>query len=54
MSMSKVTEMAQYKATRQKPVTDACAWLHALELIQAAHTRIFYAAWRSWIRGFAK
>lgn len=52
--MSQITDMAQYRAARQRPITDACRWLDAWEYIAAMHMRVYFAAWRSYLREVAR
>lgn len=45
--MSQITDMARYRAARQKPATDLCRWSEAFEKITATNLRIAFA----WQRG---
>lgn len=45
--MSQITDMARYRAARQRPATDLCRWSEALEKIAATNLRIAFA----WQRG---
>lgn len=46
----KITDLARYRAIRQYPVTDACRWLDAWQLVAEANLRAAFAWQRTCLR----
>lgn len=46
----KITALAQYRAIRQRPVTDACRWLDAWQIVAEASLRAAFAWHRTCLR----
>lgn len=51
-AMTAVTNIAQYRAVRQKPATDVLRWHSELEKAMATNVRVLCAMQRSWFRLF--
>ena len=47
---SAITDLAHYRAARQKPITNACAWSSAFESVAATNIKIVFAWQRIWLR----
>jgi len=52
--MGTVTQLAQERAIRQKPVTDLCKWSEAFETVTVANVKFMFAWQRTFLRVFAK
>jgi len=52
--MGTVTQLAQERAIRQKPVTDLCRWSDAFETVATANLKFMFAWQRTVLRVFAK
>ena len=48
--MSQITDMARYRAARQRPATDLCRWSEAFEKIATTNVRMAFA----WQRGILR
>lgn len=46
----KVTNMAAFRAARNKPINDACRWSEAGETVWLANWRAAFAMHRNWLR----
>lgn len=46
----KITALAQARAIRQRPITDACRWLDAWQLVAEANLRAAFAWQRTCLR----
>ncbi|NMG56803.1 hypothetical protein [Aromatoleum aromaticum] len=47
---SPVTDLAAYRMTRQRPITDACRWVEAVEEMTVANLRAAAVIQRLWLR----
>ena len=52
--MRPVTNLAQYRAIRQRPMTNLFRWHEAFEQVTMTHIRILCAMQRSFIRLFLR
>lgn len=48
--MQQVTELAAYRAMRQRPMNDVCRWSEAIEQIAVTHLRLAFAWQRCMLR----
>lgn len=48
--MGQVTQLAQYRMVRQRPITALCIWSGALEQIMLTNVRFCFACQRTWLR----
>ena len=51
---SAVTDLAHYRAARQRPIIDACDWSAAFESVATTNIKIAFAWQRMWLRALAK
>jgi hypothetical protein len=52
--MRKVTNLAQYRAARQRPVTDWCRWHAAVQTLALSMINISFSAHRDFVRLFIR
>lgn len=50
MHAQKVTDLAQYRAARQRPVSEICNQSAAFETVVVANMRFWFSLWRTGLR----